>query len=87
MEIKLTKLTLVNFKGIGNFEFNPDGKNATIRGDNATGKTTVADAFRWLLFGKDTADRKDFAIKTLDKSGAAHSNMDHTVEAIIEIED
>ncbi|KKN22845.1 hypothetical protein LCGC14_0911110 [marine sediment metagenome] len=86
MEIKLIRITLKDFKGIKLFEFDPDGKNATIRGDNATGKTTVADAFRWLLFGKDTADRKDFAIKTLDKSGAAHSNMEHSVNAVIEVD-
>ena len=37
MEIKLIRLTLENFKGLKAFEFVPDGKNATILGDNATG--------------------------------------------------
>ncbi|HEA30099.1 MAG TPA: hypothetical protein ENH91_08920, partial [Leeuwenhoekiella sp.] len=67
MEIKLTKLTLVNFKGIGNFEFKPDGKNATIQADNRKGKTTVADSFRYLLFGKNTKGQADFAIQPQDK--------------------
>ncbi|MBU2177677.1 MAG: hypothetical protein KJ556_21505 [Gammaproteobacteria bacterium] len=86
MEIRLKVLTLENFKGIKKFTFSPMGKNATIRGNNATGKTTVADAFRWLLFGKDTSDRADFAIKTLDPDGSEVHNLDHTVSGIIEID-
>jgi DNA repair exonuclease SbcCD ATPase subunit len=33
---------------------------------NGVGKTTVFDAFTWLLFGKDSLDRKDYGIKPVE---------------------
>lgn len=63
--MKLTKLELLNFKGLKSFTINLNG-DVVIRGDNATGKTTVFDSVCWLLFGKDSLDRADFEIKTLD---------------------
>lgn len=63
--MKLTKLELLNFKGLKSFKMNLNG-DVVIRGDNATGKTTVFDSVCWLLFGKDSLDRADFEIKTLD---------------------
>lgn len=63
--MKLTKLEILNFKGLKSFELNLNG-DVVIRGDNATGKTTVFDSVCWLLFGKDSLDRADFEIKTLD---------------------
>ena len=62
----ILRLALENFKGLHSFTFDLNGKNATIYGDNATGKTTLYDAFLWLLFGKDSQGRKDFAIKPMD---------------------
>lgn len=50
MQIKISNLKLKNFKGIKNLEINFEGKNANIYGKNATGKTTVFDAFKWLFF-------------------------------------
>ena len=79
-EIKLLGLTIKNFKGIKEFSFTPDGKNATIFGDNGTGKTTVFDAFLWLLFGKDSNGRADFAIKPLDREGKEVHGLDVEVE-------
>lgn len=65
-KIKLISLYLKNFKGIK--ELNTNFSDLTnIRGENATGKTTVLDGFTWLLFDKDSQDRKDFEIKTLDE--------------------
>lgn len=73
--MKLLKLIPDNFKGIKYFEFDPNGSDADIYGDNATGKTTVADAYFWLLFGKDSAGRSDsnFDVKTRDTSGLDYS--------------
>lgn len=78
--MKLLKLRLQNFKGIRNSEFDFGGINATIYGDNATGKTTVFDSLCWLLFGKDSLDRADFEIKTL-KNGEPIHKVNHEVEA------
>ena len=57
MEIRLIRLELKNFKGLRDTEFYPDGKNAEVYGDNATGKTTIYDGFLWLLTGKDSAGK------------------------------
>lgn len=78
--MKLLKLKLQNFKGIRNSEFDFGGIDATIYGDNATGKTTVFDSLCWLLFGKDSLDRADFEIKTLENGKPIHK-VNHEVEA------
>ena len=78
--MKLLKLNLQNFKGIRNSEFDFGGIDATIYGDNATGKTTVFDSLCWLLFGKDSLDRSDFEIKTLENGEPIHK-VNHEVEA------
>ena len=69
--MKLTKLELLNFKGLKSFAIDFNG-DVVIRGDNATGKTTVFDSVCWLLFGKDSLDRADFEIKTLDGGEPIH---------------
>lgn len=75
--MKLTKLELLNFKGLKSFTINLNG-DVVIRGDNATGKTTVFDSVCWLLFGKDSLDRADFEIKTLDMGEPVHK-VNHEV--------
>uniref|UniRef100_A0A6M3ISV7 Putative ATPase domain containing protein n=1 Tax=viral metagenome TaxID=1070528 RepID=A0A6M3ISV7_9ZZZZ len=87
MEIKLKRLTLENFKGVKQFTLEPKGKDATIRGDNGTGKSTLMDAFLWLLFNKDSQGKADFAIKTLDRDGQEIHNLCHAVEVELEIGD
>lgn len=75
--MKLTKLEILNFKGLKSFELNLNG-DVLICGDNATGKTTVFDSVCWLLFGKDSLDRADFEIKTLDGGEPIHK-VNHEV--------
>lgn len=84
--MELNKLRLKNFKGIKALELSPRGKDLIISGRNATGKTTVMDAFCWLLFGKDSQNKKDFEIKTLEADGQAISGLDHEVEAELMID-
>lgn len=75
--MKLKKLELLNFKGLKFFAIDFNG-DVVIRGDNATGKTTVFDSVCWLLFGKDSLDRADFEIKTLDGGEPIHK-VNHEV--------
>lgn len=86
MNIKINKLFLQNFKGIKNLVIDAEEKNLTIYGDNATGKTTVFDAFTWLLFGKDSLGRADFGIKTQDENGNVIHNLEHSVECELAID-
>jgi DNA repair exonuclease SbcCD ATPase subunit len=87
MNIKINNLTLKNFKGIIYLEINAGGTDLKIYGDNATGKTTVFDAFTWLLFGKDSLGRSDFGIKTQDENGNVIHNLEHTVECELSIDE
>ena len=84
-DIRLIKLNLLNFKGIRDLEINFNDNVTTISGRNGSGKTTVMDSFVWLLFGKDTLDRKQFNIKTLDENGKAIEKLPHEVTAILSI--
>jgi len=85
MNINIKKLTLINFKGIRELAVEFD--NVTnISGENGTGKSTIFDAFTWLLFGKDSHDSKDFNIKTLDQAGKAIPMLEHGVEGILDID-
>lgn len=83
--MKLTKLELLNFKGLKSFAINFNG-DVVIRGDNATGKTTVFDSVCWLLFGKDSLDRADFEIKTLDGGEPIHK-VNHEVTGIFTLDE
>lgn len=82
--MKLISLTLQNFKGIKGFILDADGQNSNVFGNNGTGKSTLFDAFTWLLFGKNSRDEKDFGIKTLDANGNVIPRIEHRVSAVIE---
>lgn len=86
MVITIKNLTLTNFKGIRSLEIQFNHVT-NIFGDNAKGKTTIFDAFLWLFFGKDSTDRKDFEIKTLDAAGKPIEKIDHEVSAVIYVDD
>ena len=83
--MKLLKLQLANFKGQKEFVFEPQGKNADILGDNATFKSTTYDAFLWLLFNKNSENKKDFEIKTLDANNNPLRGLEHSVEAVLQL--
>lgn len=82
----ITKMHLLNFKGVRELtiEFGKDFTN--ILGRNGSGKTTIFDAFTWVLFGKDSADRKQFDIKTLDKQGVAIPRIPHEVSITLQVD-
>lgn len=84
MKIILKSIRLLNFKGVRDLyvNFNEEGVTS-IYGKNAIGKTTIFDAFTWLMFGKDSTDRKDFNIKTIDGDGNVIEKLPHEVSATI----
>jgi DNA repair exonuclease SbcCD ATPase subunit len=85
-DIRLVDLELRGFKGVEAFRLDLDGSSAIVRGDNATGKTTLADAYTWLLFGKDAHHRSAFEIKTLRADGLTVLGHDHEVRATFAID-
>lgn len=83
--IKIIRLTMENFKCHSHLNLEFGGRNATLYGDNATGKTGVYDALTWLLFGKDSAGNgeKNIEIKPLDSTGSV---IDHSAITSVEAE-
>ena len=79
--MRLLNLKITNFKGIRSFELPIEGNNAIISGTNGAGKTSLFDAYSWLLFGKDSNGRSEtnFEVKPYGSSGL-------TVEVIGEFE-
>ena len=82
-DIKLISLELSNFKCFRHLKLDFNGRSAEIAGDNAVGKTTVFDAFMWVLFGKSSTGvgDKNFDVKPLDSDGNV---IDH--DALTEVE-
>ncbi|MCR6112730.1 AAA family ATPase [Bacillus sp. A301a_S52] len=85
--LKLISLELKNFKGVKSFTLKADGEDIRVRGDNATGKSTLFDAMTWLLFDKDSHNKKDFAVKTLDEAGKEIHGLDHEVSGVFLVDD
>lgn len=83
MKIILNNLSIINFKGIKELYIDFNDDQTYIYGQNASGKTTVFDAFTWLFFGKDSSDRKDFNIKPLDAKNNPSHKLEHEVNAVI----
>lgn len=86
--IYLEALTLHNFKGIKDLSltFNP-GENF-IHGANGTGKTTIFDAFNWLLFGKNSFNQTVFEVKTIDKkTNKVIHKLSHEVEGVLRFDE
>jgi DNA repair exonuclease SbcCD ATPase subunit len=77
--MKLLYLALDHFKGVNRFEFAPNGHDADIYGDNGTGKTTIADAYFWLLFGKDSSGSSNFDILPRDEMGHVVDGLEASV--------
>jgi DNA repair exonuclease SbcCD ATPase subunit len=84
--IKLISLKLQNFKGIKELEINfKDETN--IEGRNGSGKTSVFDAYSWLLFGKNSQNQTDFGVKCLDSNNNVIHNLEHSVEGTLQVDD
>lgn len=84
-KVTLKSLTFVNFKGEKERTtvFNADV--TTISGDNGLGKSRHFDAFIWLLFGKDTLDRKDYEVRTRIDGKVLHE-VECSVSGVISVD-
>lgn len=85
MDIKVKSLHLENFKGIKVLDV-LFGDKTKIKGQNASGKTTVFDAFTWLLFNKNSAGEEKFNVRPLDASGNRIDNVEIKVVAVLEVD-
>lgn len=89
MRMTIEQMRLENFKGVRDLTIN-FGEKTSIFGMNGTGKTTIPDAFCWVLYNKDSHGNApgsdNFREKPLDDSGKEIHNLDTTVELICRLD-
>lgn len=85
MKLKIGSLHMENFKGIKSLDVNFSNKTS-IKGQNAAGKTTIFDAFTWLLFNKNSAGEEKFNVRPLDKDGNRIDNVEIKVVAVLDVD-
>ena len=83
MKLKIRSLHMENFKGIKSLDVNFSNKTS-IKGQNAVGKTTIFDAFTWLLFNKNSSGEEKFNVRPLDKDGKRIDNVEIKVSAVFD---
>lgn len=85
MKLKIRSLHMENFKGIKSLDVN-FSENTKISGQNAAGKTTIFDAFTWLLFNKNSAGDEKFNVRPLNKEGTRIDNVEIKVVSIMDVD-
>ena len=83
--ITIEELRLRNFRGARDVRVSFAAGTNIVCGDNGTGKSTLMDAFLWLLFGKDAEERKDCEIKRIE-AGETLRRTDATVECRLDVD-
>jgi len=76
----IDKMIIHNFKGVKDLTIN-FSKVTNIYAQNGGFKTTIADAWYWVLYGKDSQDRKDFNIK--NTADTSLNRGDHEVSVFV----
>lgn len=86
-KILIDKICLRYFKGVENKEIVLGDNVNVIKGRNGIGKSTIADAISWVLFGTNQSGATKFGIKTKDKDGKEIEDVAHSVEISLSVQD
>lgn len=86
MRLVIKRITYENFKGLRHFVLDLQGRNTSIFGENATGKSTLADGFLWCLFGRDSRGQGDFSPKPLTPDGKPIHHLESSVELLMDLD-
>ena len=84
--MKIKQISINQFKGIMSLIENNLNDIVNVSGDNECGKTTIANAIIWCLFGKDIEGRSNFEIMPLDSNNEMIPQMEPTVFLQFDIE-
>lgn len=83
-QIQFKKLRLLNFCGIRNAEYEFGDALTIVKGKNGIGKSTIANAILYTLFGKDI-NGNSLDIKTFDKDHNIIKEIPHEVELTVRV--
>ena len=86
MRVILKSLHMENFKGVKSLDVQFGEKKTKISGQNAVGKTTIFDAFTWLLFNKNSAGEEKFNVRPLDEYNNKIHNVEIKVVAVVSVD-
>ena len=84
--IQLKQIELENFKKVKTLKID-FSKTTNIHGKNGSGKTTIFDAYNWLMFNKNSQNQSVFEIKTIDSKGNVLHNLEHSVKAVFLVDE
>lgn len=84
-KINLINIEIKNFKGIEEFNLTDIQEVTNLHGENGSFKTSLFDAFSWLLFGKNSIGDTKFGIKRNDTEGNPIEGLKIEVSAILDI--
>ncbi len=79
-EVRIKSISLRNFRGVQEFRLKDIPDVLNIHGKNGSGKTSVYDAWLWLLFGKDHEGRADHELKP---KGTSRVNVEVEAEILV----
>lgn len=79
-DICIYELHLRYFKGAEKADYVFGNCINVVKGCNGIGKSTIADAISWVLFGTNQAGDTKFGIKTKDEHGNEIEDVEHSVE-------
>lgn len=79
-KLLLREIYIKNFKGIKELSVSFPASGVSIFAQNFTGKSSIFDAYCWLLFDKNSAGDKDFKIKPHDIYG---NILDHAAQTTV----
>lgn len=85
-KIIIQKMEILNFKGVREQKIAFNDDITEIDGANGSGKTTIFDAFTWVLFGKDSKDSKKFNLKTIDENNQIIPKIPHEVTITLSVD-
>ncbi|MDR1138334.1 MAG: ATP-binding protein [Clostridiales bacterium] len=84
-KIRLEQIIIHNFKGIQELKVCFGEKQTVVSGYNGIGKTTIADAYNWVLFDKNIQGNTKFAIRPRDKQGNEVHDIVTSVELYFDV--
>lgn len=82
--VTLKKMSFTFFKGFKDYEIDFSDRT-NISGANGQGKTTIFDGFIWVLFGKDSQNRAEFDLKTVDANNVEIPRVPHEVTVVLDV--
>lgn len=85
-EVFLRKIVIDNFKGMRHFELEIESMMTEIHGTNGTGKTSLYDAYLWLLTGKDSKGSEAFKVQPVDENNETIPKLTTYVSCLFSID-